>query len=101
MGEILTREGLRSFLQENGLDWAVALAEVSPITTGVAFNEYTADLCARANALPDPPFGPRGRLIPFASIHPFISNDLGAKLERFVRQLGFRGVKLYPVYRHH
>ncbi|MBI4316792.1 MAG: hypothetical protein HY679_12725, partial [Chloroflexi bacterium] len=61
--EVLTPAGLRPFLQQNGIDWAVALAEVNPVTTGNTPNEYVADLCAQANALPDPPAGPRGRLL--------------------------------------
>jgi hypothetical protein len=99
--EVLTPEGLRRHLQENNIDWAVALAEISPITTGWTGNEYVAELCAAANALPDPSTGPRGRLIPFASINPFLVNDLAAELERLVKDFGFRGVKLYPVYHHH
>jgi len=98
---LLSPAGLRAFLQQNGIDWAVALAEMSPITTGVATNEYVAALCADANALPDPPEGPRGRLIPFASVNPFLENDLGDELERWVTGHGFRGFKVYPVYQHH
>lgn len=98
---VLTPQGLRAFLQEGGIDYAVALAEVSPITTGVATNEYTIDLVRRANALPDPAAGPKGRLIPFASINPYIDNDLAARLEELVRDEGFRGLKLYPVYQYH
>lgn len=101
MEEVLTPHGLRRYLQDNGIDWAVGLAEVSPITTGWASNEYIAELCVAANALPDPTAGPRGRLIPFASINPFIVNDLAAELERLVRDLNFRGIKAYPTYHHH
>ena len=98
---ILAPAALRPFLQAHGIDWAVALAEVNPVTTGVTPNEFVADLCAQANALPDPPSGPRGRLLPFASLNPFIVSDLGAELERLVKELGFRGFKVYPVYQHH
>ena len=99
--EVLTPSGLRRYLQENEIDWAVGLAEVSPITTGWASNEYVGELCAGANALPDPETGPRGRLVPFASINPFIVNDLGAELEGLVETLDFGGVKIYPTYQHH
>ena len=99
--EVLTPAGLRPFLQQNGIDWAVALAEVNPVTTGNTPNEYVADLCAQANALPDPPTGPRGRLLPFASLNPFVVNDLADELERLVTEFGFRGFKVYPVYQHH
>ena len=98
---VLTPTGLRPFLQQHGIDWAVALAEVNPITTGVTTNEWVADLCAGANAQPDPASGPRGRLLPFASINPFMVNDLGAELEQLVKVHGFRGFKVYPVYQHH
>ncbi|MBI3243047.1 MAG: amidohydrolase [Chloroflexi bacterium] len=99
--QVLTPTKLRPFLQENGIDWAVALAEDCPITTGVTPHDFVADLCARANALPDPPTGPRGRLIPFAALNPFTINDLAAELERLVKEQGFRGIKAYPVYQHH
>ncbi len=99
--EVLTPAGLRPFLQQNGIDWAVALAEVNPVTTGNTPNEYVAELCAQANALPDPPTGPRGRLLPFASLNPFVVNDLADELERLVTEFGFRGFKVYPVYQHH
>jgi hypothetical protein len=99
--QVLTPTGIRPFLQSNGIDWAVALAEVNPATTGNTPNEYVADLCTQANALPDPATGPRGRLLPFASINPYVINDLGAELEKWVKDFGFRGLKAYPVYQHH
>ncbi len=98
---VLTPATIRPFLQEHGIDWAVALAEDSPATVGTTPHEYVADLCARANALPDPAHGPRGRLIPFASLNPFTVNDLALELERLVKEHGFRGFKVYPVYQHH
>ena len=101
MESVLSPTGIRSYLQGNGIDWAVGLAEVSPITTGWASNEYVADLCAAANAEPDPPTGPRGRLIPCASLNPYVSNDMAAELEHLVQDLGFRCLKVYPVYQHH
>ena len=98
---VLTPAEIRPFLQSHGIDWAVGLAEDSPATVGSTPHEYVAGLCAKANALPDPPAGPRGRLLPFASLNPFIVNDLGRELERLVKELGFRGIKVYPVYQHH
>jgi predicted TIM-barrel fold metal-dependent hydrolase len=99
--EVLTPEGLRRYLQENGVDWAVGLAEVSPITTGWAGNDYVGEICMEANSLPDPKSGPLGRLIPFASINPFVVNDLDAELVRLVNEFNFGGIKVYPVYHHH
>lgn len=98
---VVTPEAIRPFLQANGIDWAVALAENCPMTTGVTPSDFVADLCARANALPDPEAGPRGRLIPFASVNPYLTSDLAGELERLVLEAGFRGLKLYPVYQHH
>ncbi len=98
---VLTPEGIRRYLQEHGIDYAVALAEVCPITTGTCSNEYTIDFVNQANAIPDPDNGPRGRLIPFASPNPYIDNDLAERTGELVEDLGFRGIKLYPVYQHH
>ncbi len=101
MESVLTPQGLRAFLQQYGIDWAVGLAEVTPITSGWTSNEFVGELCRQANVLPDPTDGPRGRLIPFASINPYIENDLGAELSRLVDAYGFGGIKVYPVYQHH
>src|SRR3972149_6727015 len=89
---VLAPEGLRAILQENGIDWAVGLADPTPITTGWTSNEYVADLCRAANEIPDPAAGPKGRLIPFGSLNPFIENDLAAELERLVQSCGIGGI---------
>ncbi|UCC76063.1 MAG: amidohydrolase, partial [Anaerolineales bacterium] len=89
VSDILTRERIVSYLADNGVDYAVALAELSPITTGVLSNEGVAELCQGIN-----------RLIPFCNINPFLVADLADQLERYVTEMGFRGVKLYPTYQH-
>ncbi len=99
--KILTPQGIRQYLQANDIDWAVGLAEVSPITTGVADNEYVGKFCADANRIADPASGPRGRVLPFASLNPFIINDLAAELERLVKEYDFKGIKVYPTYQQH
>lgn len=99
--EVLTPTGIRRYLQAHDIEWAVGLAEVSPITTGWASNEYVGEFCAQANEQPDPPSGARGRLIPFASINPFVTNQLDVELERLVNEFDFRGLKVYPPYQHH
>ncbi len=86
---VLTRERIVSYLADNGVDYAVALAELSPITTGVLSNEGVAELCRGID-----------RLIPFCNINPFLIADLAGQLERYVTEMGFRGVKLYPTYQH-
>lgn len=99
--QILTPQGIRRYLQENDIDLAVGLAEVSPVTTGVADNDYTGKFCAEVNRIADPASGPRGRVLPFASINPYIVNDLPAELERLVEEYDFKGIKVYPPYQHH
>ncbi|MDH5606132.1 MAG: amidohydrolase family protein [Anaerolineae bacterium] len=101
MESVLTPAGIREYLQAHAIDLAVGLAEVSPITTGWAGNEYVGEFCREANALPDPPEGPRGRLLLFASINPYVVNDLAVELENLVTTYAFRGIKLYPPYQHH
>ena len=99
--EILTPQGIRQYLQAHDIDWAVGLAEVSPVTTGIADNDYVGKFCAEANRIADPASGPRGRVLPFASINPFLVNDLAEELERLVKEYDFRGIKVYPTYQHH
>jgi predicted TIM-barrel fold metal-dependent hydrolase len=86
---VLTPEGVVRYLRENGVDYAVALAEISPITTGVLSNESVFELCQQVDCL-----------IPFCSINPFLVADLAGELERYVTEMGFRGLKLYPTYHH-
>ena len=83
-------EAFLGLMDEGGIDYAVILAELAPITTGISDNEYVADFCSK---------GPR--LIPFASINPYASSRPAAELERLVRDHGFRGLKLYPTYQYY
>ena len=87
--EVLTPEGIVRYLRENGVDYAVALAELSPITTGTMSNEGVIELCRSVDCL-----------IPFCNVNPFLVADLPGELERYVTELGFRGMKLYPTYQH-
>jgi predicted TIM-barrel fold metal-dependent hydrolase len=89
VSDILTPEGIVRFLRENGVDYAVALAELSPITTGMLSNERVAELCQEVDCL-----------IPFCNVNPSLVADLASELERYVTEMGFRGVKLYPTYQH-
>jgi predicted TIM-barrel fold metal-dependent hydrolase len=86
---VLTPEGIVNYLRANGVDYAVALAELSPVTTGMLGNEAVAELCREVDCL-----------IPFCSINPFLVADLAGELERHVTEIGFRGLKLYPTYQH-
>lgn len=87
--DVLTPEGIVRYLRENGVDYAVALAELSPITTGTLSNERVAALCQEVD-----------QLIPFCNVNPSLVADLPGALERYVTEMGFRGVKLYPTYQH-
>ena len=89
VNSVLTPEGVEKYLKTNGVDYAVALAEVSPITTGILSNEGVAELCKDVDCL-----------IPFCNINPFLVADLGKELERYVKEMDFCGVKLYPTYQH-
>jgi predicted TIM-barrel fold metal-dependent hydrolase len=86
---ILTPEGIAGYLRANGVDYGVALAELSPITTGTMTNEGVVELCQKVDFL-----------IPFCNINPFLVADLAGELERYVTDMGFRGMKLYPTYQH-
>jgi predicted TIM-barrel fold metal-dependent hydrolase len=74
-------------MDDNGVDYAVILTEIAPITTGIVTNEYVAEFCAK-----------KPRLIPFACVNPYMVTHPAKELERLVKGLGMRGVKLYPTY---
>ena len=78
-----------AFLKECGVDYAVILAELSPITTGIATNEQVEEFCQGYPSL-----------IPFACINPYLENNLPQRLEELVVKRGFRGLKLYPTYQY-
>jgi hypothetical protein len=82
-------ESLLDFLDKQGVDYAVVLAEDNPMVTGVCPNERVAAFCRTSD-----------RLIPFANINPFTTFDAVAELEACVSHQGFRGLKLYPTYQH-
>lgn len=85
--EVMSSEGLEDYLRDEGVSYACVLAEYSPITTGIVPNEYVADFCQG-----------REMLLPFASIDPKTVSEPALELERCVKQLRFRGLKLYPTY---
>lgn len=75
-----------SYIKEAGIERAVILAELSPITTGVVTNEYVMEFCKGIDTF-----------IPFASINPYLVARPAHELERYI-EMGFKGVKLYPSY---
>ncbi|OPY18164.1 amidohydrolase family protein [Syntrophus aciditrophicus] len=76
-------------LKECGIDYAVVMAELCPITTGICPNEYVAEFCQG-----------RPELIPFASVNPAMEFAPAERLEDLIIRFGFRGLKLYPTYQH-
>ena len=74
-------------MDENGIDYSCVLAEIAPITSGLATNEYVREFCAASP-----------RLLPVCSLNPFLHHEPARLLERLVREEGFRGLKLYPTY---
>lgn len=80
---------LESLLDEAGVDYAVILAEVAPITSHDVPNEYVGAFCAG-----------RPRFLPFASVNPYVVAQPAAYFKQLVTNLGCRGVKLYPTYQY-
>lgn len=76
------------YLESQGIEKAVILPEISPITTGVVPNEYVFDFC-------------RGRsiYIPFCTVNPSLAGRPEEEFRRLIEK-GARGLKLYPSYNH-
>jgi len=87
--ELMNPDGLERYLKSQNVDYAVILAEDSPLSTGVVPNTYVHDFCDG-----------RKRFIPFASINPTTISDLKKTLDTLVKEKDFRGLKLYPTYQH-
>ncbi len=76
-------------LKDSGIDYAVVMAELCPITTGICSNETVSEFCRG-----------KSELIPFASINPATDLAPAERLEDLITNHGFRGLKLYPTYQH-
>ncbi len=76
------------YLKRCGVDYAVILADYTPIVTGVSTNDYVLKFCSDY-----------GELIPFASINPYMTGNMAKELKRLVNE-GFRGIKFYPTYQY-
>lgn len=85
--QVLTRDGVTRFLDSQGVDYAVALAEISYASTIHPNNEDVAEFC---QGIP--------RLIPFCHINPFLVGRPAQLLELCVKDLGFKGLKLHPTF---
>lgn len=85
-----TAQHYLAVLDDAGVDYAVILAELAPITSAIASNETVSQLCAGST-----------RLLPFASVNPFTMEHADQELEKLVVEKHFRGLKLYPTYQHY
>lgn len=74
-------------MDSNGVDYSVVLAEVAPLTTGIATNEMVEAFCKG-----------RSRLIPFCTFNPYMHPSMASSFETLCVDHEFKGVKLYPTY---
>lgn len=79
-------EAVVGLLKACGVDYAVVLAEMNPVTAGSCTTEEILEFCQGFDTL-----------IPFASINPYLTPEPADTLARYV-ELGCRGLKLYPSY---
>ncbi|MDE3074542.1 MAG: amidohydrolase [Chloroflexota bacterium] len=86
---MMNRPAMEAFLDENGVDYAVCLADMSLLTTGLTPNEWVAEVCAGSP-----------RLLPFGNINPALTTRPADELERLVSELRIKGLKMYPSYQH-
>jgi len=85
----MTPEGILELMNKQGVDFAVVLAEIAPLTTGFVKNEFIADFCDKRN-----------RLIPFACINPVTDANPQKTLAKLIEDHGMKGLKLLPPYQH-
>lgn len=86
----LTPDSFSRFLEQEEVDKAVLLSEYSPNSTGTVPCEYVSDFCSN-----------RSKLIPFGSIDLGSGEDSGTQCQRYVTELGCKGIKLLPSYGHY
>jgi len=85
----VSSSGILSLLDEAGIEYGVILAEYNPMVTGIVPNEYVAEVCSKSE-----------RLIPFASVNPWLMTNPLRKFEEAIERLKMRGLKIYPSYQH-
>ncbi len=74
-------------MEQNGVDYAVVLAELSPTSTGICTNEKVAAFCRVSP-----------KLIPFCTLNPYLHQNMAGMLEDLCLNQGFKGLKLLPSY---
>lgn len=84
----ILEDGIDEYLKSQGVDLAVGLAEISPITTGITDNEAAMEICKKSK-----------RLIPCGSINPYLVRNVREEIRR-LHKMGFKVLKLYPTYQY-
>lgn len=90
MFDSVTPQRLSDYMEREGVDTAVVLAEATPKTSGIIPNEFTAEFCSQSS-----------KLIPFGSVHFESEIEPAVQAEYFIKELGCRGMKLLPSYSHY
>lgn len=85
--QLIDPESLVRLYRSQGIDYAVVLAEVTPLTTGVSSNEFVGEFCTGVE-----------ELVAFCSPNPYLDRDLAGSVGRLIDRYGFRGIKVYPSY---
>lgn len=80
-------ENFQDLMLHNGVDYSVILAEIAPLTTGIATNAMVKEFCAQ-----------NPHLIPFCTFNPYQHPNMSKQLEDLCLNQGFKGLKLYPTY---
>jgi len=83
----MSPSGLLAQMDDAGIDYSVVLAEYAPITCGITTNQFAAQFCQHSP-----------RLIPFASVNPYLVAHPAQKLEQEIKEYHFKGLKLEPTY---
>jgi len=87
LDEVSRPDGLRNFMRNAKLDYAVILAEIN--FTAMVSNEFVANLASQVPGA-----------LAFANINPTLEPTPVETLEYLVKDLNCRGVKLLPTYHH-
>lgn len=66
-------------MEHNGVDYSVVLAEVAPLTTGIATNEIVRNYCSG-----------NPQLIPFCTFNPYMHSNMASRLEQSYADLSSR-----------
>jgi len=85
--DLMEPDKLSDYLKKEGVDFTVCLAEVNPLTSGTVTNEYVFEFCKNKDSL-----------IPFASLNPYLFPEAPKVLEKYVKDYGFKGLKMLPNY---